>query len=590
MPKIDITNASDMALVELTRSGINDAYAELWKRHSPNLTAAIRCFTGFDPDDIAQETFMRILQQIQAGKGPQTAFRAYAMMTARNIATNMSRSRTESEITGSDDDVFELSATGSADLGDTILEKSFTYQVFNSLPTRWQEVLWYREVEDLPVKEFCTYLGMSENSTSALLLRAREGFKQAWIAANLEPQADLSEGCKWVVERLPQLARGKATASTKKKLNAHLEMCTRCAILSEQSEEVHSRLALVLLPGLLGGVAAQQFLAWLQSGVSAPAAAESFAATLASHTPAVQSDFGLAKAGAIKSFTTPVAVLSAGTLAASLAFSAMTVPPPAAPVSRPPGTSSPINTKQSEQAAAEQNGNTSNDQEDAVAASESKVSESTETTSPAPIATGSTTPTDVEASNPLTHPPSAAVMPSSLSATPADGIEVGVYPRLIGSGAPHAHIDLTVTNERGEAFSHSIVADRQGRWVFTPTKLMGTITVTGVQSYSHGGAVITDPVATIGIYQIGRGLSISVEQTAAQQTMIRVTGLDTPTLNQVVNIESTALGTLAANQPATGPGEYVLTVPYARSALGDLRYWQGNTSTGPQRVWWRVAA
>lgn len=589
MPKIDISNASDMALVELTRSGINDAYAELWKRHSPSLIVAIRGFTGFDPDDIAQETFMRVLQQIQTGKGPQTAFRAYVMMTARNIATNMSRSRAESEITGSDDEVFELSSAGSPDIGDAILERSFTYQVFNSLPTRWQEVLWYREVEDLPVKEFCAFLGMNENSTSALLVRAREGFKQAWIAANLEPESDLPDGCRRVVEKLPQLARGKTSAATKRKLNAHLTDCTRCSILSDQSEEAHSRLALVLLPGILGGVGARQFVAWLQSGASTPVAVESFAAKLASQPSPLASGAGLAKAGAIKSLTAPVALLSAGTLAASFALSAMVSAPSSAPIIRLPGTSTSIDKNRSEQPAAERDEKTSNDQESKPADKESGVSDHTETVSPAPIATDNPKSTGVEASDTLTPPPSAAGIPARLSAIPADGIEVGVYPRLVGSGAPHARIDLTVTNERGEAFSQSIVADGQGRWVFTPTKLMGTITVTGVQTYLHKGSEITDAIATIGTYQVGRGLAISVEQTAPQQTTIRVTGLDTPTLNQVVNIQSTALGALATNQPATGPGEYVLTVPYARSELGDLRYWQGNSSVGPQRVWWRMA-
>lgn len=589
MPKIDISNASDMALVELTRSGINDAYAELWKRHSSNLTVAIRCFTGFDADDIAQETFMRILQQIQAGKGPQTAFRAYAMMTARNIATNMSRSNAESEITGNNDDVFELSSAGSPDIGDTILEKSFTYQVFNTLPTRWQEVLWYREVEDLPVKDFCVFLGMSENSTSALLLRAREGFKQAWIAANLEPQSDLPEGCRRVVEKLPQLARGKASAAAKRKLDAHLVDCRRCSILAGQSEEVHSRLALVLLPGILGGVGAQQFVAWLQSGASLPAAAESFAAALASQPSLLSPEGSLAKAGAIKSFTTPMALISAGALAATLALSATAAAPTTAPISRLPGTPTSIDAKRSEQTAEDQNDNAANDQEDAAADSEWEVSSETEAASQDPILNDNATPSDVGATDALTPPQPAAVAPSPLSAIPADGIEVGVYPRLVGSGAPHARIDLTVTNERGEAFSQSIVADGQGRWVFTPTKLMGTITVTGVQTYLHKGSEVADAIANIGTYQVGRGLAISVEQTAPQQTTIRVTGLDTPTLNQVVNIQSTALGALATHQPATGPGEYVLTVPYARSELGDLRYWQGNSSVGPQRVWWRMA-
>lgn len=584
MPKIDITIASDMALVELARSGISDAYAELWKRHAPNLTVAIRCFTGFDPDDIAQETFMRILLQIQAGKGPQTAFRAYAIMTARNIATNMSRSRTETEVTGIEDDAFEQLSVETTDLGDDVLEKSFTYQVFNSLPTRWQEVLWYREVEDLPVKAFCTFLGMSENSTSALLLRAREGFKQAWIAANLEPQANLSGECKWVVERLPQLTRGKATSSTKKKLNAHLVNCTRCSILSEQAEEVHSRLALVLLPGVMGGVGAQQYVAWLQSGAVAPVASEAFAASLSTHMPVPQPPESLVKVGTIRTLTAPVAVISAGALAASVAVSLAVGPISTPPPARPTGATS--------QTQPEHPGGESSFQETETAENQGDRSDGDSppaTEQPGPDSEVAATPpaSKGEPSPQTPSSPPAIIAPSALSALPADGIEVGVFPRLAGTGAPNARIELTITNERGETYSHSVVADGQGRWVYTPASLMGTITVTGIQTYSLDGVEIIDPAATIGTFQIGRGLGISVEQTTPQQTTIRVTGLHTPTKNQVVNIESTVFGTLAAKQPESAPGEYAVTVPYARSELGDLRYWQGDTSLGPQRVWWR---
>lgn len=585
MPKIDITIASDMALVELTRSGISDAYAELWKRHAPNLTVAIRCFTGFDADDIAQETFMRILLQIRAGKGPQTAFRAYAIMTARNIATNMSRSRTETEVTGIEDDAFEQLSVETTDHGDDVLEKSFTYQVFNSLPTRWQEVLWYREVEDLPVKVFCTFLGMSENSTSALLLRAREGFKQAWIAANLEPQANLSGECKWVVERLPQLTRGRATSSSKKKLNAHLANCARCSILSEQAEEVHSRLALVLLPGIMGGIGAQQFLAWLQSGAVAPAASDAFAASITTRMPEPQSPEGLVKVGAIRTLTTPVAVISAGALAASVAVSLVVAPISPPPPPRPTGATSQPQPEHPGDASSPQEAETAGTQGDRT---DDGSPPGTEQPSPESGA-AATPPARTEDPSPQTPPsPPAVVAPSALSALPLDGIEVGVFPRLAGAGAPNAQIELTITNERGETHSHSIVADGQGRWVYTPASLMGTITVTGIQTYSLDGVEIVDPVATIGTFQIGRGLAINVEQTAPQQTTIRITGLHTPTKNQVVNIESTALGAIASKQSESGPGEYVVTVPYARSELGDLRYWQGDTSVGPQRVWWRT--
>lgn len=603
MKSIDLTQASDMALVELTRSGIGDAYAELWKRHAPAVIVATRCFTGFDPDDVAQETFLRVLQQIQAGRGPNTAFRAYAIMTARNVAANMARNRSSDEITGSDDSVFETHASATPDTAGKVLGSAFTQQVFTTLPTRWQEVLWYRDVEDLPVREFSTYLGMTENATSALLKRAREGFKQAWIAANLEPEADLPADCQWVVEKLPQITRGKSTPAVRKKLSTHFENCPRCAILAEESEHIHSRLALVLLPALIGGSAATGYAAWLQSGAAAPASAAVFnaSAAMASHPVGVaKANAGLIGSGATKAMILPVAAISAGVLATSIAFSIglpteQQVPPLPGKTSEeaPAGAEretrgpEPIRGKETPQEQPEGAGTdgvnvatglTSSANSDSAADSNGTADSSGTASVNSNADSNGTGDTDG------VDPPEA---PASLSAVPLDGVEIGVYPRLIGSGAPGASIHLQVQNELGQSYTQEVRADGQGRWVFTPATLLGQLTVTGQQAYSFEGKALLDDEVVIGTYAVGNGLGIEVEASGAEETTIRVTGLATPTKNQVVNIESTGHGTLASNHPLTGPGEVTLTVPFPRSSLGDLRYWQGNTSEGPRRVWWR---
>lgn len=593
MKSIELTQASDMALVELTRSGIGDAYAELWKRHAPAVITATRCFTGFDPDDVAQETFLRVFQQIQAGRGPNMAFRAYAIMTARNIATNMARNRSSNEVTGNDDSVFERHASEVSDTAGKVLGSAFTQHVFATLPTRWQEALWYRDVEDLPVREFSAYLGMTENATSALLKRAREGFKQAWIAANLAPEAGLPADCQWVVEKLPQITRGKSTPATRKKLSAHFEGCSRCTILAEESEHIHSRLALVLLPALIGGPAATGYAAWLQSGAAAPASAAVFnvPAAMASQPATIaKANAGLLVSGSTKAMILPVAALSAGVLATSIAFS--------------------LNFPAEEHALPIINAATEDPSVKSQAENpESKPTSSKETTQEQSkftdagddggrdAASGSSVGSDGAAASKVgadanDNADSAGVelpiAPASLSAVPMDGVETGIYPRLVGVGAPDASIQLQVQNELGQSYEHLVIADAQGRWVFTPSRLLGQLTVLGQQTYSFDGQDFRDDEVIIGTYAVGNGLGIEVEASGTEKTTIRVTGLASPSKNQVVNIESTGQGTLASNHPPTAQGEMTLTVPFPRSALGDLRYWQGNTSEGPRRVWWRV--
>ncbi|MBP1327219.1 RNA polymerase sigma factor (sigma-70 family) [Leucobacter exalbidus] len=322
---LDLAHASDMALVELSRGGFNDAFAELWKRHSGAVIAATRSFTGFDPDDVVQETFTRIFDQIQSGQGPQTAFRAYAMVTARNIATNMARKHSNNEVTGAADEVFEHTDRAPKDMADTVLSNSFTLGVFSSLPTKWQEALWYRDVEDLPINQCSSFLGLNENATTALVKRAREGFKQAWIAANITPASQLSPECEWFVEKLPKYVRGRAPATVTKRIEAHLATCHRCAIVAEESQNVHKRLALILLPLFLGGHAAAGYLAWIQAGHNQVAVAAHAVQGLAVHGTSAKiaaveavSIKGAAVSGAAHFPVAVVAAASAGVVAVAV--------------------------------------------------------------------------------------------------------------------------------------------------------------------------------------------------------------------------------------------------------------------------------
>ncbi|MFX5517661.1 hypothetical protein ABTD52_18110, partial [Acinetobacter baumannii] len=66
------------------------------------------------------------------------------------------------------------------------IEAGATASAFRSLPTRWQEALWYSEVENLKPRHFAPLLGLAPNAASALVVRARQGFRDAWIAQQLK--------------------------------------------------------------------------------------------------------------------------------------------------------------------------------------------------------------------------------------------------------------------------------------------------------------------------------------------------------------------------------------------------------------------
>uniref|UniRef100_UPI0028D7AD98 sigma-70 family RNA polymerase sigma factor n=1 Tax=uncultured Leifsonia sp. TaxID=340359 RepID=UPI0028D7AD98 len=260
------TELSDAELVELTRGGDRDAYAELWRRHArAGLTVARSLTSSFDADDLIAESYAKIYAAIGRGNGPTSSFRAYLFTTVRSVAASWGRARRETPI--EDIEAVEDPAFGEAATMDA-LDRSLTAQAFRSLPSRWQEVLWYCEVEAMKPAEVAPLLGMSANAVAALAYRAREGLRQAWVQAHLASVPEDSE-CRWTTERLGAHARGGLSKRDTAKVEAHLAGCARCTVVAAEAHEVGSRLALVLLPLTVGVGATAAYTAWIQSGANA---------------------------------------------------------------------------------------------------------------------------------------------------------------------------------------------------------------------------------------------------------------------------------------------------------------------------------
>lgn len=252
----------DIELVELTRKGQSDAFAVLWKRHAaPGRAVAQGCSSGIDPDDIVAESFTKIFNSIQEGKGPTSAFRAYLFTTIRNTAASWGRSSREA----SSDVLDELAdPTTLEDASLAALDLGLTASAFRSLPTRWQEALWYSEVESMSAQQIAPLLGMKPNAVSALTFRAREGLRQAWIQAHIS-SVPANSDCRWAIDHMGGHARGGLGVREQTRLDDHLLSCSRCAIISTEAKEVGSRLALILLPIAAGVGGAAAYTLWSQT-------------------------------------------------------------------------------------------------------------------------------------------------------------------------------------------------------------------------------------------------------------------------------------------------------------------------------------
>ncbi|MDT0156501.1 sigma-70 family RNA polymerase sigma factor [Microbacterium sp. ARD32] len=254
---------ADADLVLRTRSGDADAFGELWRRHyRSGMTVARSITSSIDADDLVQESYARIYQAILKGGGPNGSFRAYLFTSIRNTAAAWGRARRETTL----DELETVADPASSEAAaDEQLDRSLTAQAFRSLPSRWQEVLWYSEIEQLKPAAIGTLLGMSAGAVSQLTFRAREGLREAWIQAHLRSVGEGSE-CQWTIEHLGAYARGNLGVRAQQRADRHLQECARCMIVAAEAKDVSSRLALVLLPLVLGVTGASGYLAALQGG------------------------------------------------------------------------------------------------------------------------------------------------------------------------------------------------------------------------------------------------------------------------------------------------------------------------------------
>ena len=260
---------SDTDLVESARAGDREAFAELWRRHASAGRTVARSFTDEDPDDVVAEAYALILKAVRDGRGPHTGFRPYLFTTIRNVAAGWGGGRREAPIEDAST-IPDPSSTEAASM--EALDRSLTAQAFRSLPVRWQEVLWYCEVERMTPAAVAPLLGLTANGTAALAYRAREGLRQAWIQAHINASAEGSD-CRWTTERMGAYARGGLGKRETARLERHLDECTRCSIVAAEAQNVGSRLALILLPLLLGIGGATAYATQIAHGAAVTAAA-----------------------------------------------------------------------------------------------------------------------------------------------------------------------------------------------------------------------------------------------------------------------------------------------------------------------------
>lgn len=473
--------SSDRDLLAAVRAGDRAAYGVLWERHAEAVHRAATFFTSFEADDITAETFSRILKTIDRGHGPTDTFRAYALATARNVAAEWGRQPTEASVHVGPEFADDRAHDFASLLAD---DRSLAVRAFHSLPDRWQEVLWYSEVERMKPAEIAPLLGIQPNAVAALALRAREGLRQGWIQAHLRSE-HVPDDHKWVIERASRYRRGALTKKQRAAVDAHLEDCPNCRLAYDEVDQATRRIASVLLITVLGPAATGY--ATLVSLRDAPAAQ----AAEGPLRPRVRR--GRSSAGTIAGVAVTLAcILIAGGIVSGAVIAAVLAPPSGAaddvsqmqavvpptasgdtagsgvdstpaPVietvpspeptpdavkrlhkGRPPiapRTTAPVVPRNAE-----------------PSASASPTPEATPTPTPQPTPTPTPTPSPTPTAIP-TPTPTPVPFAMNLDQPASD-----LIPHLDGTAAPGAIVAVTWTDQRGVATDQAAAADTEGVW------------------------------------------------------------------------------------------------------------------------------
>ncbi|MDQ2623782.1 MAG: sigma-70 family RNA polymerase sigma factor, partial [Actinomycetota bacterium] len=246
--------SSDAELIAAVRAGDNGAFAELYERHSPAARAVARQYasSAADAEDITSDAFAKVFAVVQGGGGPDAAFRAYLFTVVRRLAYASAQGSQRVQPT---DDVatFESAYGPAGSVEEPALEgfeRSVVARAYNSLPERWQAVLWYSEVEGLSAAQIAPLLGLSANGVAALSYRAREGLREAYLQGHLSTAP--SAQCEGVAGKLGTYVRGGLSARDKAAVDAHLEGCTGCRALVLELGDVNHGMRAVVAPLVLG--------------------------------------------------------------------------------------------------------------------------------------------------------------------------------------------------------------------------------------------------------------------------------------------------------------------------------------------------
>ncbi|MEV8150629.1 SpaH/EbpB family LPXTG-anchored major pilin [Arthrobacter sp. NPDC080073] len=243
---------SDPQILAMVRDGDASAFDVLFRRHvaAARFVARAQTDNASDADDVVSEAFASIFQALTEGKGPDQFFRSYLLTAVRRIAHDRNRKARRTQVVG-DVDALDSVAVDA----DTVLdafESSTMAKAFKSLPERWQAALWHVDIEGLKPAAAAPFIGLSPNGVSSLVIRAREGLRQAYLQNHVAAASD--DSCAEFSSQLGKYARNGLKRASREKVKAHLEECPKCTAVLVELNDVQAGMRALVFPLVVGVV------------------------------------------------------------------------------------------------------------------------------------------------------------------------------------------------------------------------------------------------------------------------------------------------------------------------------------------------
>lgn len=179
-----VADRGEQELILAIRDGDTNALDVLYRRHREDALrfAWSKVGNGHDVEDVLHGALTKTISALGNGYGPHEGFPAYLNTAIKSVAADIwSKSSREIPVEPHDLEAARATFLHTSPLEEAPDAHAHITSAMQSLPVRWQAVLWYAEVLQEPPRRIGPLMGIKANAVSALLKRARAGLRAAYV-------------------------------------------------------------------------------------------------------------------------------------------------------------------------------------------------------------------------------------------------------------------------------------------------------------------------------------------------------------------------------------------------------------------------